>query len=212
MVFFWCFFSWLWRRFLHLQGGGSGGGGGGGIITSFRSRNDVTFLTFFSLFYYVDDATLLTSSLDVNTSMMIRSCLSSLDLMVVTPLPLFGGVGFGGWGWGGGIITSFRSRPMMLLSLTFFGFRLRRQWCYALDFLLFMFTRQWCYALGFLLFMFTRQWCYALDFLRFYVHTSVMLHWMSWSTGKERCWCVGRWRFATFVHWKFPEIITNPQF
>ena len=111
-----------------FAGGGSGGGGGGGIITSFRSRNDVTFLTFFSLFYYVDDATLLTSSLDVNTSMMIRSCLSSLDLMVVTPLPLFGGGGVrGGGGGGGGIITSFRSRPMMLLSLTFFGFRLRRQ-------------------------------------------------------------------------------------
>ena len=88
-----------------------GWGWGHSNVLPFPS-NDVTFLTFFSLFYYVDDATLLTSSLDVNTSMMIRSCLSSLDLMVVTPLPLFGG----GGGGGGGKITSFRSRPMMLHS------------------------------------------------------------------------------------------------
>jgi len=109
--FFCVFFSWLWCRFLHWGGlGGGGGCGGWGVghnnVLLFPS-NDVTFLTFFSLFYYVDDATLLTSSLDVNTSMRIRSCLSSLDLMVVTPLPLFGG---------GGIITFFRSRPMMLRS------------------------------------------------------------------------------------------------
>ena len=79
---------------------GGGWGWGHNNVLSFPS-NDVRFLTFFSLFYYVDDATLMTSSLDVNTSMMIRSCLSSLDLMVVTPLPLFGGGGVrGGWGWG----------------------------------------------------------------------------------------------------------------
>ena len=77
-----------------------GGWGWGHNNVLLFPSNDVTFLPFFSLFYYVDDATLMTSSLDVNTSMMIRSCLSSLDLMVVTPLPLFGG---GGGVWGGGV-------------------------------------------------------------------------------------------------------------
>ena len=120
MVFFWFFFSWLWRRFLHLGGWGWGHNN----VLSFPS-NDVRFLTFFSLFYYVDDATLMTSSLDVNTSMMIRSCLSSLDLMVVTPLPLFGGGGVrGGWGWGHNNVLSFPSNDVTLL--TFFGFMLRR--------------------------------------------------------------------------------------
>ena len=110
MVFFLCFFlagcgaaSFIW---------------GSGTVRSFPS-NDVTFLTFFSLFYYVDDATLLTSSLDVNTSMMIRSCLSSLDLMVVTPLPSFGGVGSGGRGWGHNNVLSFPSNDVTFL--TFFS-------------------------------------------------------------------------------------------
>ena len=72
------------------SGGVRGGWGGGhNNVLSFPS-NDVTFLTFFSLFYYVDDATLLTSSLDVKTSMMIRSCLSSLDLIVLkVSAPIF---------------------------------------------------------------------------------------------------------------------------
>ena len=90
------------------------------------------------------------------------------------------------------------------------------------------FPVQWCYALGFLRLMWTGQWCYAIlnamtvyreDCLAGIVKLSpsdafkvAKLHWMSWSTGKERCWCVGRWRFATFFHWKFPEIMTNPQF
>ena len=118
MVFFWCFF---------LAGCGAASfiwGWGHNNVLSFPS-NDVRFLTFFSSFYYVDDATLMTSSLDVNTSMMIRSCLSSLDLMVVTPLPLFGGGGVrGGWGWGHNNVLSFPSNDVTLL--TFFGFMLRR--------------------------------------------------------------------------------------
>ena len=119
MVFFLCFFlagcgaaSFIWGGF------GGGWGWGHNNVLSFPS-NDVTFLTFFSLFYYVDDATLLTSSLDVNTSMRIRSCLSSLDLMVVTPLPLFGGGVRGGWGWGHNNVLSFPSNDVTLL--TFFG-------------------------------------------------------------------------------------------
>ena len=97
-----------------------GGWGWGHNNVLLFPSNDVTFLPFFSLFYYVDDATLMTSSLDVNTSMMIRSCLSSLDLMVVTPLPLFGGgVGFGGVGWGHNNVLSFPSNDVTLL--TFFG-------------------------------------------------------------------------------------------
>ena len=35
------------------------------------------------------------------------------------------------------------------------------------------------------------------------------LHWMSWNT-RKKSWRVVRWRFATFFHWKFPEIMTKP--
>ena len=34
------------------------------------------------------------------------------------------------------------------------------------------------------------------------------LHWMSWNTRKKSSRVV-RWRFATFFHWKFPEIMTK---
>ena len=134
----------------------------------------------------------------VNTSVMLHSWRSSLLCCYVNTSVM---------------LHSWRSSIFFYVSdvtlLTFFVVMLTRQWCYALGFLGFMLT-QWLKAI------LNAMTVYRKDCLAGIVKLSpsdafkvAKLHWMSWNTRKKSSRVV-RWRFATFFHWKFPEIMTKP--
>ena len=125
--------------------------------------------------------------------------------------PVCGAASFlwGGWRWGHDNVLSFPSSLRFMLT---------RQWCYALGFR--------CLVLGLFL-SFSCPWrdrgAAGVEIHRFklYIFIQIVklspsdafkvakLHWMSWNT-RKKSWRVVRWRFATFFHWKFPEIMTKP--
>ena len=187
------------RRFLSLGGGVRGGVGvgvgGGGMITSFRSRR---FMLTCQWCYALDFLRCY-----VNTSVMWRSWLASLLCSHVSDVTLLIFFGFM-------FKTSVILRRFLSLRRNTSKKNLKNIQVLAAASL----HRQ-----PGLKAILNAMTVYRKDCLAGIVKLSpsdafkvAKLHWMSWSTGKERCWCVGRWRFATFFHWKFPEIMTNPQF